>query len=461
MIRAVSTSSTSFSGGGFVRKVRLFYQELRLQGTVMIVWRDNCLLSCLRLSSARSQHPFSFITHSNLKDLLTRRWYRVGDKIAREKAGQALRDAIKTRRATVKKRSHSHDGNYTCSSEPKPLGHGHTYESASSSSGDEGPSTLRIATKIRASDQSQRHDCIPTEIYSSKDVPGTSMKRPQSAMDGSPLDPPSSVKPSTCISSNLKTIFNPRQDNAMPAPLIASNTLFESQLSSELEPRPISSVVEPLCDSRTLPNFRSFGQQQVTVNMRQWSPEECHHSPTLGKTSMSIEDQKPRLLVQQIRSEESAVELLRYLLQPDETCEGNDMLSYSHFFVSTNWRSSHLDEFGFCCVAESDRLEHSHSQESNRDFITASMDTGFDFHSDVRAPTSSAPSLLLDHGVDKSNDASQQDFQRSCQNVLPTVFACDQFSKMGRGSGRSDSGRKYQTSYYPDLIQSNNDPPIW
>jgi hypothetical protein len=32
------------------------------------------------------------------QDLLTRRWFRVGDKLAREKVGQALRDAIKTRR---------------------------------------------------------------------------------------------------------------------------------------------------------------------------------------------------------------------------------------------------------------------------------------------------------------------------------------------------------------------------
>lgn len=33
------------------------------------------------------------------KDLLTRRWFKVSDKLAREKVGQALRDAIKTRRS--------------------------------------------------------------------------------------------------------------------------------------------------------------------------------------------------------------------------------------------------------------------------------------------------------------------------------------------------------------------------
>ncbi|CAJ1966119.1 unnamed protein product [Cylindrotheca closterium] len=33
------------------------------------------------------------------KDLLTRRWYKVSDKLAREKVGQALRDAIKTKKS--------------------------------------------------------------------------------------------------------------------------------------------------------------------------------------------------------------------------------------------------------------------------------------------------------------------------------------------------------------------------
>ncbi|KAG7348969.1 hypothetical protein IV203_011566 [Nitzschia inconspicua] len=37
------------------------------------------------------------------KDLLTRQWFRVSDKLAREKVGQALRDAIKTRRTITKK----------------------------------------------------------------------------------------------------------------------------------------------------------------------------------------------------------------------------------------------------------------------------------------------------------------------------------------------------------------------
>jgi hypothetical protein len=38
------------------------------------------------------------------KDLLTRRWFKVSDKLAREKVGQALRDAIKTRRSTGTKK---------------------------------------------------------------------------------------------------------------------------------------------------------------------------------------------------------------------------------------------------------------------------------------------------------------------------------------------------------------------
>mmetsp|Transcript_62926 Transcript_62926/g.153207 ORF Transcript_62926/g.153207 Transcript_62926/m.153207 type:complete len:616 (+) Transcript_62926:428-2275(+) len=38
------------------------------------------------------------------KDLLTRRWFRVSDKLAREKVGQALRDAIKSRRSAEKKK---------------------------------------------------------------------------------------------------------------------------------------------------------------------------------------------------------------------------------------------------------------------------------------------------------------------------------------------------------------------
>jgi hypothetical protein len=38
------------------------------------------------------------------KDLLTRRWYKVDDKVAREKCGQALRDMIKSRRGQGTKR---------------------------------------------------------------------------------------------------------------------------------------------------------------------------------------------------------------------------------------------------------------------------------------------------------------------------------------------------------------------
>jgi hypothetical protein len=39
----------------------------------------------------------------SIQDLLTRRWFKVGDKHAREKVGQALRDAIKTRRVSANK----------------------------------------------------------------------------------------------------------------------------------------------------------------------------------------------------------------------------------------------------------------------------------------------------------------------------------------------------------------------
>jgi len=37
------------------------------------------------------------------KDLLTRRWYRVDDKIARERCGQAFRDMVKSKRLNVAK----------------------------------------------------------------------------------------------------------------------------------------------------------------------------------------------------------------------------------------------------------------------------------------------------------------------------------------------------------------------
>eukprot|EP00980_Cylindrotheca_fusiformis_P015704 scaffold4529_cov121-Cylindrotheca_fusiformis.AAC.8 len=44
------------------------------------------------------------------KDLLTRRWLKVSDKLAREKVGQALRDAIKIRRSKGNKKGRKSEG---------------------------------------------------------------------------------------------------------------------------------------------------------------------------------------------------------------------------------------------------------------------------------------------------------------------------------------------------------------
>ena len=52
------------------------------------------------------------------KDLLTRRWYEVGDKIGREKVGHALRDAIKLKAKEAE--NHRKDSPSSSSCEPKP-----------------------------------------------------------------------------------------------------------------------------------------------------------------------------------------------------------------------------------------------------------------------------------------------------------------------------------------------------
>jgi hypothetical protein len=74
------------SGGGFVRKVRESEWFISLVYTII-----------------ESHKPYILAPFLSIQDLLTRRWFKVGDKLAREKVGQALRDAIKTRRASGKK----------------------------------------------------------------------------------------------------------------------------------------------------------------------------------------------------------------------------------------------------------------------------------------------------------------------------------------------------------------------
>ena len=97
-VRAASTESSSI-GGGFVRKVSKEEPSYRCDA---LLWRRPA--SLCRLTSLYHGYCY-FPPPLPSQDLLTRQWYRVDDKVAREKAGQALRDAFKTRRASAKRRT--------------------------------------------------------------------------------------------------------------------------------------------------------------------------------------------------------------------------------------------------------------------------------------------------------------------------------------------------------------------
>jgi len=396
----------------------------------------------------------------------------VGDKIAREKAGQALRDAIKTRRASEKKRQRDQDENQYNISEGSKTQHSFyrhiDNDSSSSSSGDEGLSTSESVKRPRTLHDTPNEQYVAMNGYTNEVITAaspTSLKSDTHASNTIDSTISGDVHITASSGCGSPTIvhnnFNRIHSDTIHSSLIGSTKLFESQLSSELEPRPISTVIESICGSRTLPNVRKIGHPKTNKD-GDWSIDESHTNPSWTGASISIDEQKPRLLAQQTRSEESAFELLRYLLQADDSCEGNnDLSSYNHFFISTKWHSSHLDEFGFCSVAGSTEgpspIRRHQPQENTAGSSTGLMSKRSPFDPDISAPSSSTISLLLDHRLENENHSIRPLLHRPEQQVIPTIFGSDQFSKMGRGGGLVDNnGGGYIGMCYPEIIKSNS-----
>ncbi len=397
----------------------------------------------------------------NSKDLLTRRWYRVGDKTAREKAGQALRDAIKTRRASQRKRQRDSDGNYH---DPSGQGEAHqpfshvAHDSSSASSGDEdAASNSKCVKRARKLEEATPHQ----EYRPTGTIPSTNGIHSSSAIECSKSSDQvllHNAPSERILASNFNTICNTNQNGGpIDSHVIASIKHFESQLSSELEPRPISSVAQQArCDNRNFPHFRNLSQQ-MTEKGGEWSREESQPSAARVGGSMSIEEQKPRLLARQTRSEESAFDLLRHLLQPEYVCQGNDIMSINDFFVSKIRNSPHLDELGVFYVAEDGPIQGlrqggdmANSSSSFLDRI-ASFDSRTNTGAVVACSTDARPPEKYYY------DTPRPLLQRPEQHMLPTMFGSEQFSKLGRGNGSAQCSTEYwRKFYFPEIAKSSS-----
>ena len=174
------------------------------------------------------------------KDLLTRRWYNVDDKIARDKCSQALRDLIKSRRGNVtKKRSstsnlQSHQDEQSDSEDDSSLGSKRLRRDRMWSSSPV-MSTAKINGVVPQGYTSYYHleslrrpysPAAPEERLFTPDTHPFLPEAHLSSMD--------STVQATQILSRGGSHF---QTNAHPPMVVAT---FHNQLSAELEPTPLS-----------------------------------------------------------------------------------------------------------------------------------------------------------------------------------------------------------------------------
>lgn len=435
------------------------------------------------------------------QDLLTRQWYRVGDKVAREKAGQALRDAIKTRRAMERKRvlndSLDEKSNYydpLCISEEQA---NHTFHSpinienvSFSEHHDDGNSSMACHVKRpnHAYEMiTQSQDAVvrpPSHVHSNEGV----VSFHASKMDQNILGFSGEVGRPHCTefvtpdSLRSKLALNRhRGDQSFVASLLPSKHFESEYLSGELEPRPISSVRRPFIDD-SMKTQLPFGGGGGRANLLEQPTSDRIGSMMVytknQKASIIVgesvtligDDQTPQVLPQQTRStDESALHsMLTHLLQPET---GNDISPYfRNFFVSStnHWHSSHLDEFGFCCdivgsekatlqqLSDLANIEEESSCVGSGAIMTETSTFNMMGHSNTHSTVRFSDKTSQDHVLlDKYSQAPQALLQGPEPQFLPSTFGSDQFLTMGRGGGNVESKSGYSRNCYPDITKSN------
>ena len=172
------------------------------------------------------------------KDLLTRRWYNVDDKIARDKCSQALRDLIKSKRGVVtKKRSSnllSHEDAQSDSEDDSSLGSKRLRRDRMWSSNPVmNASNVDVAAPLGYSSYCRSQSLLgrpfsPASPQERLFTSATHRFLPEAHL--SPMD--ATIHPTQILSNG-----GYKQININPPMLVAT---FQNQLSAELEPTPIS-----------------------------------------------------------------------------------------------------------------------------------------------------------------------------------------------------------------------------
>jgi hypothetical protein len=165
------------------------------------------------------------------KELLSRRWYRVSDKVAREKAGQALRDINKTQNKASEKKRSRELAESSCSDQAS-FSH-----DPSSSSNQEDEFFSRAGKRPRPS-----ADCVTSNFggnlqsFSPRSLPTYIDPLPLQR----PIDQDSFFEPSS-LEHNLFVLESPRSicDYLDPSPLDQNHRFDFKLVASDLEPTPI------------------------------------------------------------------------------------------------------------------------------------------------------------------------------------------------------------------------------
>ena len=352
--------------------------------------------------------------------MLTWRWYKVGDKIAREKAGQALRDAIKTRRAGGKKRAYT--GTKACDEDQRSGSPQNNQFQQGPNDGDSSSEDGRGESSTSVGDWKRRRSADDA-IRRNDGVQEKAMlfHHQSTRAENERISAVSDITRNTNVQqgTNLPVAAHQaQQSNDLPASIFSlsmdpSNiSRFERKLSSELEPRPISSL---------RPSHPRVGPTSANHTDEAMRTRTLAHSLANDTSYTTDEDHTRRLTARQDRSEESNLKLLRYLLQePCDVERDDEPFTHNCFFVSTP-RTVHLTS-----------LQEDSSQEILRpegSYARASSWLALDY------PT--LPSHLQ-HRQDRfgRNLPANLAFpSRVEQHVIPTTIDSDHFMKMGRGTG--------------------------
>ena len=179
------------------------------------------------------------------KDLLTRRWFKVDDKLAREKVGQALRDAIKTKRAAL-----NNNANVIAAFDKKPPAAAASFMADKVISGNSNVNSGDVMSMPLSSSIIQNADgaggaggLYNTSFAEEKQL--QQLKREQERLSSS-----------SATSSHVQRQPVVQFSQPAPAPLF-----FDNRLSAELEPTPIthpsSNQNQALTSSTMFPSLSS------------------------------------------------------------------------------------------------------------------------------------------------------------------------------------------------------------